>query len=170
MIKLGSQEFHVPPPGGGETFDFQQTIIPVATRLASALAPLIPVWMAANKEKGQERDLTFEEALTIIPEALPRLGEVFSHMPPGQLGTIRRILLGKATCGKVPLFGSPAGDAFDGLLAGRTMDVWRLLVHAMEVWYPDFFGGARALLARRAAPAKPSETSSTSSPAGPVGG
>lgn len=163
MIKLGTQDFHVPPPSGGETFDFQQRIIPVFGRLVGILGALQRV----DLKDGWDA-LKVEDIMTVLPSAMPMLGEVFGQMPPGELGAIRRILLAKATCGKVPLFGSPGGDAFDGLMAGRTMDVWKLMWHALEVWYPDFFGGARALLARRAASEKPSEPSSTSSPDGPV--
>lgn len=167
-IKLGAQTFHVPPPGGMRSFSLQQRIWPVAARLGAAIAPLVPILLASEKATLKELDL--EDALRVIPDALPRLGEVFAAMPPGELEWITRQLLSQATFGKAPLFGSPDGDAFDGIMAGRTLDTWRLLAHAMEVWYPDFFGGARGLLARRAANEKPSETSSTSSPSGPAEG
>lgn len=154
-MKIGEQEFTVPSPGGMRSFALQQRIWPVAARLGAAASPLIPLWVSAGA-------VGIDDLLAAIPQALPLLGEVFAAMPPNELEAITRELLRDAKCGTMPLFGSPKGDAFDGLMAGRTLDTWKLLAHAMEVWYPDFFGGARGLLARRAASAKASEASNTS--------
>ena len=151
MIELGGKQYVVPQPGGMRTFAFQQRILPVVGRVANVFIPLLGL-------EGGLSGLAEKDVTDVLPVALPRLGEIFSSMPPGELEAIARILLGDpkfgaqpgetATCGKVPLFGSPGGDAFDSLMKGRTADVWKLLWHAIQVWYPDFFSLARSSLAR----------------------
>lgn len=157
MIKIGDREFTVPTPGGGETFDFQQRVIPVAGRVVAVFASLIGMEVVKDLSNIQVDDV-----MRVLPAALPQVGEIFARMPPGELGVIRKTLLAKATFGKLPLFGSPAGDAFDSIMAGRTMDTWKLLWHALEVWYPDFFDSVRALLVKRGEKESPSVMSTTS--------
>lgn len=165
-MKIGDREYLVPTPPGMRSFALQQRIWPVAARLGAALAPLIPAWMSAEKLS----DLDVAELAKLLPQSLPLLGEVFAAMAPGELEGITRELLRDAKCNGAALFGSQKGDAFDGLMQGRTMETWKLLLHAMEVWYPDFFGGARGLLALRSAKESPSAGSSTSETAGEATG
>jgi hypothetical protein len=167
MIQIGQHNVHVPPPGAMRSFALQQRIIPVASRIVALFAVLAKI----DLKKGWE-DIDLEEVVRVLPEAVPHLGSVFSDMPKGELEWITRELLRDATAGKTQLFGGPAGDAFDGLMAGRTIDTWKLLWHALGVWYPDFFGGVRALHAKRAAQKAShdgsSGTSDTSGQPGPA--
>ncbi len=172
MIVIGDKQFHVPPPGGMRSFGFQQRILPVAGRVANVFLKLI------GAGQGEYSKLAGEDIMRVLPVALPEVGEVFSHMPPGELEVLARTLLGDpktgaapgeaATCDKMPLFGGGVGDAFDGLMRGRTVDTWKLLWHAVEVWYPDFFAGARSFLAQAGEAGSGSAGSSTSPTPGPA--
>lgn len=169
MIRIGNDAFSVPTPGGMRSFALQQRIIPVAGRVASVFLQLV----------GGAKDLPSlleADVLRVLPQAMPHVGEIFASMPPGELEAITRILLGPGPSGepgavcdrnglKLPLFGAPGGDTFDMVMQGRTVDTWKLLWHALEVWYPDFFGRARTFLAP-GAKEKPSEASATSTTSG----
>lgn len=163
MIKIGERTFVVPPPKGMQSFSEQQRILPVAGRIIGVLAHLLGL-SSADAEKLLDSDV-----LKVLPQAVPHIGEIFAQMPPSELERITRALLSDAKCDGLPLFGSPGGDAFDLLMQGRTLDTWRLLWHALEVWYPDFFGLARSWFVA-GAKANPSGASTTSPPAGPAGG
>lgn len=166
-MKIGSREYTVPTPSGMRSFALQQRIWPVAANLGAAIAPLLPAFDGATNLA----DLDLADLAKTLPEALPLLGRVFGSMPPGELEAIVRELLRDAKCDGLPLFGSAKGDSFDGLMQGRTIETWNLLLHAMGVWYPDFFEGARGLLARRQKASEASSAgSSTSETAGEVTG
>lgn len=168
MIQIGGKNFHVPQPGGMRSFALTQRLVPVAGRVAGVIMQLVGIKMDVG-------DLMEKDVLAVLPRALPHIGEIFAQMQPGDLESIARTLLGdpktgapeSATCDKVPLFGGQM-DAFEGLMRGRTADTYRLLAHALEVWYPDFFALARGFRGSTAAPASPSEGSSTSPAPGPV--
>jgi len=165
MIKIGGNSFDVPAPGGMRSFSLQQRILPVAGRVANVFLQLLSgsgVVSVADLSSVLEADV-----LRVLPIAMPAIGEIFSTMPKGELEGITRELLGDATCDKVPLFGSPKGDAFDLMMQGRTLDTWRLLWYAMEVWYPDFFARAAKFLG--GVKANLSGTSSTSEMNSPAG-
>jgi hypothetical protein len=74
-----------------------------------------------------------------------------------------RTLLTGATMNGTLLYQGAAGEPIHVLLQRRTLDTWRLLIHAVRVSYPDFFDLARALRDRPAAGGS-SATSNTSSP------
>jgi hypothetical protein len=166
MIELGKYRFHVPAPSGMRTFALQQRIVPVAGRVAGVFLALL--------DKGADLvSLADMDVVKVLPSALPHIGHIFSEMPPGELEWITRELLRDAKFSEgdktpMPLFGSPGGDAFDAVMQGKTTDVWRLLWHAVEVWYPDFFAHARALTARTEKAASHSAASSTSPGSGLV--
>lgn len=163
MITLGNNKFDVPLPRGMRSFSLQQRILPVAGRVANVFLALVGADL-------KEFDKLFEaDVLRVLPQALPAIGEIFALMPPNELEMITRELLSGATCDGVPLFGASAGDPFDALMQGRTIDTWQLLWHAIKIWYPDFFTRAGMLLASSGAKVKPSEASSTSQTSGPVG-
>ena len=131
------------------SYGLQQRVLPVAARVVEVLAYLIN-GMGADKDKLLGEDgkpdlakLLGGDVLNVLPAALPAIGRVFSDMPDGELEKVTRALLVEATCDGVPLFITGGDDPFDKLLAGRTMDTWRLLWHAIGVWYPDFFALAR---------------------------
>jgi hypothetical protein len=167
MLTLGQNKFLVPAPSGMRSFALQQRIVPVAGRVAGVFLALL--------DKGADIvSLADMDVVKVLPSALPHIGHIFSEMPPGELEWITRELLRDAkfspnenTAPSLPLFAN-SGDAFDALMAGRTTDVWRLLWHALEVWYPDFFARVRALSARTVAVASPSVASSTSPTSGQV--
>ena len=155
MIELGKNKFVVPPPSGMRSFALQQRIVPVAGRVAGVFVSLLGT--GVDVADIGEMDLT-----KVLPAALPHVGHIFSEMPPGELEFITRELLRDAKFDGKPLFNAPGGDAFDSLMQGRTSDTWKLLWHAMEVWYPDFFALVRAPAGRTAAKGNPSEESNTS--------
>jgi hypothetical protein len=164
MITIGHDRFEVPVPFGMATFAFQQQIIPVAGKLIGAVMGL-----TGGHSLGSLLDAD------VLADALPQLSRVFSDMKPGELEAITRTLLKDAVWLKaggpkagLKLFGEAGGDVFDTAFRGRTLDGWKLLWHAVQVWYPDFFallGGLRAQPGAKAAPSEAS-TTSTDSPAG----
>lgn len=163
MIKLGNNVFVVPPPTGMRSFALQQRILPVVGRVAGLLSQLIGI---SGTDATKLLDV---DVLKVLPQAVPYIGEIFAQMPDGELERLTRALLREATFDGNALFSDSNGDAFDTLMRGRTADVWRLLWHALEVWYPDFFGLAGSLLAKTGAKENPSKASSTSPPVGPAG-
>lgn len=169
MITLGENTFDVPPPKGMRSFALQQRILPVAGRVAEVILHFVG---ATGVQVDNISDLLGSDVLKVLPHAMPAIGNVFSSMPAGELETITRELLGDATLrrGKTPmkLFGAPAGDPFDQIMQGKSLDTWKLLWHALEVWYPDFFGLAAGLTGG-AEKESPSGESSTSPPSGPDG-
>lgn len=163
MIIIGKNTFIVPAPGGMKSFALQQKILPVAGRVISVFLQLLGA-SGSSVTKLLEADV-----LAILPQAMPHVGQIFGSMPAGELEAITRDLLQGSTCDKMQLFGAPGGDPFDAIMQGRTMDTWKLLFHALEVWYPDFFANARLSFGRDAK-VNPSTESATSTPtAGPAG-
>lgn len=169
MIKLGKETFIVPQPLGMKSFAFQQKIIPVASDIVRLIAHALRKSPTEDFKNFLEKDV-----LSVLPEILPYLGEIFARMPDGELEKITHTLLGDCKYiieggAEIPLFTPQlAGSPFDSLMRGRTLDTWKLLWHALGVWYPDFLslGG---LLAAKGASANPSEKSNTSNPATPAG-
>jgi hypothetical protein len=160
MIDLGKNKFDVPAPSGMRSFALQQRIIPVAGRVAGVFLHLLG--------SDDIESLANTDVVKVLPAAMPHIGHIFSEMPPGELEAITRELLKDAKCDGLQLFGSPGGDAFDALMRGRTIDTWKLLWHAVGVWYPDFFDLARASIVRKDAKASPFEASTISPQPGPV--
>ncbi len=167
MITIGKDTFNVPQPRGMRSFALQQKLIPIAGRIANVFLHFAGV--------GDIAKLMDEDVLKVLPKALPHLGQLFSEMPADEIETIARTLLGDprtgatavevATINKMPLFGGAAGDLFDGMMQGRTIDTWKLLWHAIGVWYPDFLSLARVRIAEKAA-ASLSQESNTSDTSG----
>jgi hypothetical protein len=156
-ITLGETKFNVPPPRGMRSFSLQQRILPVAGRIAHVLLQLA---VARDGKEQSLESLMDANVASLLPTALPSIGEIFAKMPEGELEAITRALLLDTTFNGAPLFGAPAGDAFDAIMAGRTLDTWRLLWHAMQVWYPDFFTLAAGLTGgeKKASPSAASTT------------
>lgn len=169
MITIGDTTFDVPQPGAMASFALQQRILPIAGRLVACFFRVLGI--APDAEASQ---LAGMDVAKVLPQALPYVGEVLAAMPPGELEAITRALLGKATFSKggskqLALFGGASGDVFDAVMRGKTIETWHLLWHALEVWYPDFFGRARALFAGALVEASRSQASSTSAPVGLAG-
>jgi len=72
----------------------------------------------------------------------PAVGRFFAKLPADELEAVTRELLAGATMDGAQLF-TAAGNPFDLVMRGRTLDVWRLLAFAVEVNYPDFFALVR---------------------------
>lgn len=89
-------------------------------------------------------------ATEYVARASAAVARLCAKLPPDELRYIMRTLLQGATMNGAQLY-TPQGNPIDVLLRGRTLDVWRLLIHAVKVSYPDFFGLADALRARVAA-------------------
>lgn len=158
MIVIGQTTFDVPEPPAMRTFALQQRIVPVLGGVLRALARVF----GADKVVGADGEAKLAGILEadvekLLPLAASALGEVFAQMPPGELESLTRELLRDATADRKPLFATAKNglqaDPFDALMRGRTADVWRLLWHALEVWYPDFFALAAGLRARAEKPA-----------------
>lgn len=153
-LKLGANFFQVVPMLGEESFLLQPRILPLVAEVG-ALA-------LAQANSGASLVSLFETIAPIVARACAKL-------PPDELKFIMRALLKNATMDGQPLYReSPDGSVValvDVLMQGRTLDIWKLLLKALEVSYPDFFALARGLRAKVAAKESPSETSSTS--AGP---
>jgi hypothetical protein len=169
-IKLGKQTFKVPTPKGMRSFALQQRILPVASRLITAVVMIVKdggIPEIPTDDNG-EKNLLNVDLANVLPSALPYLSKVFSDMPSGELEAITKELLKDATFDGHPLFSDNGEDAFDGLMAGRNLDIWKLLWHALQVWYPDFFGLAATFAAKKDAGASGSKESTTSATPGPA--
>ncbi len=152
MIQIGNTKFEVPEPSAMRSFALQQRVLPVAGRLVGVLLQVFGKTADFDFEKFAELNVT-----QALPIALPALGEVVSLMPPGELEAITRELLRDATADGMKLVGTnAAGDLFDTVMRGRTLDTWRLLWHALKVWYPDFFALAGPWRAAGVPKAQPS--------------
>lgn len=148
MIKIGNNTFDVPAPGGMRSFALQQRILPVAGRVANVIMKVLD---ASGGSRFNMASLLDADAMQMLQDVMPQVAEVFSAMPPGELEAITRILLTDAKIDNMPLFPPSGPNAFDGFMQGRTVDTWRLLWHALEVWYPDFFTSVRVFRAKEAA-------------------
>ncbi len=169
MLILGKDAFDVPVPRGMASFSLQQKILPVAGRCVSVF-----VYLLGGKTGTDITTLLEQDIMGALPVALPGLGQVFSEMPEGELEKLTKSLLGGTKVrlqnqgAWMPLFDGPGGDLYDQVMQGRTMETWKLLWHALGVWYPDFFALAGGLRAK-GAKGIPSGESTTSEPSGPAG-
>lgn len=158
----GEDVFTVQPLLGEQSFLLQPLIAPAVADCGSLFGLFA---RAFSGEVGESEAMLV--AAGLLDEAGPVIARLAGKLPPETLRTITRTLLAGATMNGVELY-QPAGNPIDILLRGRTLDFWRLLIHAMRSSYPDFFG---LLKGRRAPPVAgaPSATSGTSSP-GSAGG
>lgn len=171
MIVIGKDKYEVKPPNALRSWALQQSIFPAAGNVVAAVAQGLGA-VADGKldvKRLLELDLT-----KFLPAMLPQLGAVFARMPPGELERLLRVLLGdpkqggeSATRNGVALFSGSDGDAIDLLLRGQHVVMWKLFLHALEVWYPDFFGLVQPFIAA-GKEAQASAESSTSPQPGPA--
>lgn len=138
---IGKDVFEIGPMPALRSFTLQARIAPALAEVAGALA-----------RTGGSVDLG-----AVDVEALaPAVGRFFSKLPEPELEVVVRALLSNAKMNGLPLF-TGAGDPVDALLAGRVLDVWKLLWFALQENYPDFFGALGGLSAAAKAEARPSE-------------
>jgi hypothetical protein len=146
-FKIGKDTFTVSPLLGEESFVFQPRILPLVAEVA-ALA-------TAQAESGDSLQALLDKAAPVIARACAKL-------PPAELRDIMRTLLRGATMNGQRLYLDDGSAPINVLMQGRTLDIWRLLLKALEVSYPDFFDLVRGLRGKSKAEA-PSETLVTSS-------
>lgn len=137
---IGRDVFEVGPIPALRSFTLQARIAPALAEVAAAI-----------QKVGASG--TLEEAN--VEELAPAVGRFFSKLPEAELEHVVRALLANTKMNGLPLF-SGAGDPIDTLMAGRTLDVWRLLWFALQECYPDFFVHLGALRGAKAA-GSPSE-------------
>jgi hypothetical protein len=168
VIKIGQYTFEVPPPKAMPSFALQQRLFPILARALGVVLHYAP-HLSLGEGKGINIGAILNDPKFIdaVAKAMPSLGEVIAAMPEGELERLTRELLGEATVSgwgtskAILLFDKAKGiDTFDQVMQGRTMDTWRLLGHAVEVWYPDFLSLAKG--SRASVPAgEPSKGSTT---------
>lgn len=158
-IKIRDKTFEINPLLVEDSFDLQPFLLPVLPEIGqlialffgdvSKFAELDRQDDAAKspEEKAEILRQFSEEGGAMLAKASPILERISRALPPEKLRHIRRTLLREATCGGVALYGNTPreGDAINVLLAGRVIDVWRLLLFAVQISYPDFFEMAASL-------------------------
>ena len=165
-FKIGNDAFTVSLLPGEESFLLQPSIAPVIVEIVQ-LAALFARSLGGLPDDADAAQ-KIAAALPLIGEASAVVARLCAKLPRETLREMMRKLLTGATMNGTLLYQGSQGNPIDVLMQGRSLDIWRLVIRAMEVSYPDFFGllsGFRVAAAK----ASPSETSATSSP-GPAGG
>lgn len=171
QTKIGDRTFVVNPLSGERTFLLQPKLAPALSEIAALYALFVQTVAGIMPKLGADADRDVDP-LMLLPHALPALetagpviGRLAEKLGPN-LRDIMRELLEGATCNGTLLY-SAQGNPIDVLMQGRTIELWRLLIFAMEVSYPDFFGLFRGLRGTTSQKAE-SSAPSTTSPPGPV--
>lgn len=147
-FKIGTDVFTVQPLLGEASFLLQPRLAPLLAELA-ALA-------TAQADSG-------DSILALLERAAPIISRACEKLPAEELRTIMRTLLAGATMNGQPLY-TQNGNPIDVLMMGKTIAIWRLILKALEVSYPDFFDLVRGLRAKAVAKVVASATSTTSHP------
>ncbi len=171
-VKIGANTFAVSPLTAMRSFVLQPRIGPVIAEAGALFFGLLRD--VAKSQGGEDAELSVSallEADVDVDKIAAALGRIFVKLPPAELQSITRELLAGSTMDGRQLFAAVQGegDSFDIVMRGRTLDVWKLLWHALNVNYPDFFG-ALVASGKRAPGASPSEASTTSPTSGPATG
>lgn len=170
-VKIGKDVFTVSPLTAMRSFVLQPRIGPV---LAEAGALFFGVVRDVATKAGDDVEVDVRallESEVDLDKVAASLGRLFGKLAPAELESITRELLAGSTMNGAMLFAAVdgAGDMFNVLLRGRTLDVWKLVWHALRVNYPDFFGAlAGSAVLQSAGAASPSAGSSTSPTSGPA--
>jgi hypothetical protein len=154
---IGGSTFSVTPLPAMRSFVLQPRVAPVIAEVLAAMTKLLSVAKppkaaaapAAEQEEGEAPpaaaggldgllDLRLEDVVGLVDELVPVVARVCAKLPSAELEGIVRELLASTRMDGKPLF-TAEGNPFDVLMAGRTVDTWRLLLFAIEVNYPDFF-------------------------------
>lgn len=164
-LAIGVDVFALSPMPAMRSFVLQPRVVPIATEvvtLAFGVARELMDDGATNLDL--QALLASDVDLSKVSEAI---GKVCAKLPSQELDGLTRDLLAGSTMNGTPLFAPVAGggDPIDVLLRGRTLDIWRLLWHAVKVNYWDFFVALGAS-GRRQSGASPSAGSSTSPTSG----
>lgn len=130
-INLGGNVFTVVPLPAMRAFALQPKIIPVVAEVFSLLAGLT--------EGAAEGATSLSLGDLEVSKITPYIDKIAAKLQPEILEElIKKLLLG-ATMDGTQLF-TAEGNPFDVKMRGRTLDIWKLLWHAIRVNYPDFFG------------------------------
>lgn len=173
-LTIGNDVFTVSPLSGERSFLLQPKILPLLPDVgalvsmfaqAMAAAPSAPD-DATAEAKAAASGAQMAAATSFLSEANEVVMRLCAKMPATDLREVMRALLDGATMNGTMLY-TAQGNPIDVLMQGRTIDLWRVLAHALKVSYPDFFGLLGAFRGR-VKQVVSSATSSTSSP-GPVG-
>ena len=166
-IKIGNDVFTVEPLLGESSFLLQPLLVPILADVAalyglftSAVVDLVglkegvtPEGVAAAKAKLDQNVMSLlPEVQPALEKAGPIIARLCAKLPAADLQHIMRTLLKGATFNGQQLY-TAQGNPIDIVMRGRTLDVWRLLIHALEVSYPDFFDLLRGPAAQPAAEA-----------------
>jgi len=143
--KIGDHLYSITPLPALASFTLQADLAPALAAVAGAVGG----------------DLASLEVEAMAKAA----GAFFAALPRDKFSNVVRELLSPVLRDGAPLFTS-AGNPFDVVMAGSTLDTWKLLLAALEVNYPDFFGALAAL--RAAGAVNPSAASPTSPTSGPA--
>lgn len=178
-LRIGDDVFMVAPLLGERSFLLQPLIAPAMTDFgalfglfAKAYADFAgdeepKVASGGDEEPKLELGEMIDDVMSALEQAGPIVARLCAKLPPDHLKAIVRELLAGATMNGKPLY-SQQGNPIDVLLQGRTVDFWRLLVHALRVSYPDFFGLLRGL--RGSSRGADRSAKSTTSDPGSAGG
>lgn len=170
-LTLDGSLFVVTPMTAMRSFVLQPRLAPVLAE-AGALFYALLGGLARSQGAESQEDVKLDVGALLdadldVNAIAAGMGRICAKLPPGELQAITRELLAGATMDGVQLFAAVQGDGdpFDIRMRGRTLDVWRLLWHALRVNYPDFFmalGGS----GKPRPGANPSAASSTSGTSG----
>jgi hypothetical protein len=155
-FKIGSDVFTVEPLLGEASFLLQPRILPLVSDLA-ALA-------TAQADAA-------DSILALLDKASPIVARACAKLPPSELRDIMRTLLAGARMNGSLLY-TDKGNPIDFLMMGRTLDIWKLIIKALEVSYPDFFGLVKGLRGQAKAAASSATSTTSLEPtevSGPVG-
>lgn len=161
---IGSSIFTVNPLAGERSFLLQPKLLPALSEIATLYALFISTVSDLMPKLGDKADKDIDpmELLPLAQPALESAGPVIARLceklGPNLKDIMRELLEGATMDGK-PLY-TQQGNPIDVLMQGRTLDIWKLIVFAMGVSYPDFFGLLRGF-GKKSAGAKPSETLTT---------
>lgn len=151
-LTLGDKIFTVNPLPVEDSFDLQPKLAPILPEIGKLVALFVRKRdeisalevdeKADAPTKKEALDKAIDLATVALDELAPIVQRVSALLQPAELRYIRRTLLRGAACGSQMLYRDDAssdGQPINILLAGRTMDVWRLMFFALRVSYPDFF-------------------------------
>lgn len=167
-IEIDGKTYDVNPLLVEDSFDLQPKIVPILPEIGKLLALFYgDVARFAELDKKDDEAETEEDkeavtrefvdqAYAMLDKAAPILERIAKLVPPAELRYIRRTLLRDATGpGGKPLYDRKGdGDLVNIFFAGNTIGLWKLLIFAVKISYPDFFAIAASLkmLKRRGAP------------------
>lgn len=158
-ITIDNKTYDVNPLLVEDSFDLQPKLIPILPEIGRLLTIFYnDVDKFAELDKADDDAETDEVKAEILGqfvglagETLEKVSPIFERIaklvPPAELRYIRRTLLRDATGpGGTPLYGGKGdGDAVNIFFAGNTIGLWKLLIFAVKISYPDFFAIAASV-------------------------